>query len=304
MKKFLVLDNSNIMYKTFYAMNKGSDVDTNSGIAIQAALFSCNKYFKKYNPTQVVMTFDRPNWRKKYTESEECISQKIYKGNRRQKSTPAEKRKYKTFKEQLFDFETLMRERTSVICLSGEDLEADDLIAMFVYMHPDDEIIIISSDKDLIQLLDQDNVRLIDPATGKARTLDDWNGDRNLFMFEKCIRGDFGDNVQSALPRVRKTRILKAYNDEFEKTNLMNETWIHPVDDREMSVKALFEEGKLLMDLTNQPLEIQKKAVRIILHEMKNIGNFSYFHFMRYLGKRGLKKIADQATTLAKMLNL
>jgi len=302
MKRYLVLDISNVLYRTFFA-NKSEDDTTIGGLAHHCALTTINKYFKQFQPHKIIMTFDRPNWRKEYTESDQCISGKIYKGHRRQKMTPSEKAKYERFKEHLTDFENMMREHTSVVCCAGDGLEADDLVALFVQMHPDDELIVVSGDKDLMQLLDHDNIRLIDPATGKDRTLDEWGGDRDLFIFEKCFRGDAGDNVQSALPRIKKTRIMKAYNDPFERANVMNETWIHPVTGKEMVVKHLFKENELLMDLTQQPDEVRKNAIKIILKEMDNPGKYSYFHFMKFLGKYELKKIASQAELFAPMLS-
>lgn len=301
-KRYIVFDISNLLYRTFYA-NKSEDDTTLGGLAHHMALTTLNKYFKQFQPDKVIMTFDRPNWRKAYTESEDCVSKKIYKGQRRQKMTPKEKEKYARFKEHLKSFEVMMREHTSVVCLAGDGLEADDLVAIFVQMHPSDEIIVVSGDKDLIQILDHDNIRLIDPASGKERSLAEWEGDRDFFMFEKCFRGDTGDNVQSALPKIRKTRIRKAYDNSFEFANVMNETWTHPVDGRTMIVKELFKENQLLMDLTMQPEEIQKDAIKIILREMEDPGSYSYFHFMKFLGDYELKKIAEQAELFALMLS-
>ena len=154
----------------------------------------------------------------------------------------------------------------------------------------------------MIQLLGYPNVRLVDPATGKDRTLDEWDGDADLFMFEKCIRGDMGDNVQSALPRCRKTRILKAYKDDFEKANLMNETWTDP-DDHEFVVKKLFKENMLLMSLSHQPEDIQRTIIETVLQNLDQPGEFSYFHFMKFLGRFELKKLAQNADMFVGMLS-
>ena len=131
------------------------------------------------------MAYDRTSWRKAYTADEElCISQKPYKGNRRQNMTPAEKEMFAKFIRHLSDFEDMMTKQTSVICLASDGLEADDLIAGVAETFPDNEVIIVSADKDLIQLLRGINVKLIDPATGKDRRKllnDDYNGDVDYF---------------------------------------------------------------------------------------------------------------------------
>lgn len=303
--KYLCFDMSNILYKTFF-VHKNEDDDTIAGIASHSALVTLNKYYKEFKPTHMVFCFDRSNWRKEYTKTDQCLSGKVYKGQRRQNMTQRDKERYAIFMDHMNEFEEMIRKKTAIISLADDGLEADDLLAGVVQtmgvQEPDSEFIIVSSDKDLIQLLGYPNTTLINPADGKPRTLDEWGGDANLFMFEKCIRGDVGDNVQSAYPRLRKTRMMKAWEDEYERANLMMETWTDQ-NGKEFRVKDLFEENKLLMDLSSQPEEIQIKIVKTVLEGMRDPGKFSYFHFMKYLGKYELKKIAEQVDQFVPMLS-
>jgi len=315
--RYLIFDISNILYRTFYA-NKGDDDITLAGLAQHAALTTLNKYFKEYKPNKVVMTFDRPNWRKDYTKTDKCLSKRIYKGNRRQKMTPAEKAKYEVFCEHLDEFENMMKVHTSVVCLAAPLLEADDLMAGFVQVYDalDDEaeFIVVTADCDMKQLLEYPSVRLIDPATGKDRDLSDYENDVGLFMFEKCLRGDRGDNVMSAYPRVRRTRILKAYHDDFELNNLLNETWKHPDTEEHpineerpegtvFRVKDVFKENMLLMDLNSQPEHIRKLIVKTIVKEMEDPGRYSHFHFLAFLGKYKMEKVARQLEIFIPLLS-
>lgn len=303
--KYLVLDVTNILYRTFFAHKTEDDI-TVAGLAAHTALVTINKYYREFKPHKILMCFDRSSWRKEYTKSTECISGKPYKGNRRQKMTPKEKEKYELFLSHIADFEEMIRDHTTIVTLAGDGLEADDLVGgsiqVISVMEPEAEFVIVSGDKDMIQLLKHKNTTLIDPATGKKRTLDDWDGDADLFMFEKCLRGDLGDNVQAALPRVRKTRILKAYQDEYERANLMMERWTAP-NGREFLVKDLFNENILLMDLESQPDDIQEKIVNTVIDGLNDPGTFSYFHFMRFLGKYELKKVAEQAEQFVPMFS-
>lgn len=304
LNRYLVFDISNLLYRTFFA-HRGEEDITLAGLAHHMALSTLNKYFRQYKPHKIVMCFDRTSWRKEYSVSEQSISKRPYKGNRRQKMTPKDKVKYQEFLDHLADFEILMRDHTSIITLAGDGLEADDLVAGFVQiysMEEDNEIIVISGDKDMIQLLGYPNVRIVDPATGKDRTLDEWDGDAEYFMFEKCLRGDLGDNVMSAYPRIRSTRIKKAYENELERVNLMQESWKNPEGD-EFMVKEVFKENQLLMDLRKQPDHIQLRVIQTVLAGMKNPGAFSYFHFMKFLGKYELKKLAEQADQFVQMLS-
>jgi 5'-3' exonuclease len=307
--KYLIFDAGNILYRTFY-VHKSEDDITITGLAVNTAFMTINKYFKMFKPCKVVMAFDRSSWRKKYTASDECISEKPYKGNRRQNMTPSEEARYKLFLEHVGEFENMLREYTSIPVIADEGLEADDIIAglcqTLSVTEPDADKIIISQDKDLIQLLRYNNVRLIDPATGHDRTLEDWDNDPDLFIFEKCIRGDAGDNVQSAYPRIRRTRILKAYDDDYEKTNIMEHEWELPLGNnqtKKVTVKDLFKENVLLMDLSAQPLDIQKRMVSAVLYGLRNTGKFDYFTFLRFIGKYQMKRLGESIEYYIPMLS-
>lgn len=303
--KYLVFDATNLLYRTFHAHKTEDDI-TVAGLASHSALTTLNKYYRQFKPHKTIMCFDRSSWRKDYTASEQCLSQRPYKGTRRKDMTPSQKKKFELFCQHLNDFEDMLREHTAIITLSGEKLEADDLLAGVVQtvgvMDEDAEFIIVSGDKDMIQLLGYPNVRLVDPATGKDRTLDEWDGDAELFMFEKCIRGDRGDNIIGARPRCKSVRLRRAYKDPYEYANLMMETW-NDADGREFVVKKLFNENKLLMDLREQPEEIQKRIVKTVLEGLENPGTYSYFHFLRFLGKFELKKISEQVESFTQLLS-
>ena len=299
---FCLIDMSLILHKTYYVHAKVPTEDL-VPLAYHASLQTLNKYHKKYNPTKMIFAFDRGNWRKTYTQSELCISGKLYKGQRRQNMTPAQKKRWDVFKGFINDFEQLMRDHTSIVCLAGDSLEADDLIAGFCQQNTDaDEIVIITADKDMMQLLRFPNVLLIDPTTGKPRSLEEWNGDADHFLFEKALRGDVGDNLSSAYPRIRKTKIDEAYFDSFKRVNMMRETWTNQ-EGKTMVVGDLFEENKLLMDLSAQPDYIKEKIIAVIEHEMKNCGKYSHFHFLRFLGKYELKNVAKQLENFIPLLS-
>lgn len=292
--RYLVFDISNMLYRTFFVQKQESD-ETLAGLATHTALVTLNKYFRKFKPNKVVMVFDRPSWRKEYTASEECISKKPYKGNRRKDMTPSQEEKYGRFKAHIAEFEKLIADHTTIISLAEERLEADDLIAGFCQKmqgNTEDEIVIISADSDLLQLVRYGNVQVISPATDEPQSLEEYNGDPKYYVFQKCLRGDPTDNVQSAYPRVPAKRIQKAYTDPFEYVSLMKQTWTNE-NKVEFQVENLFAENQILIDLEKQPDDIRALMAAAIDRAMEKKRQFSMFFILKFIGKYKLNKIKE-----------
>jgi len=298
----LVFDISNLLHRTFF-VQKEVDDDTLAGLATHTALVTLNKYFKRFNPTRVVCVFDRSSWRKEYTASEACLSKKSYKGNRRKDMTPAQAEKYARFLNHLAEFEAVIQSHTSMMALACKLCEADDLIGGFcqIFDTPDDEIIIISADSDLLQLTKYKNVRVISPATDKEQSLEKYNNDPLYYLFHKCVRGDPTDNIQSAFPNVRSVRIAKAYSDEYERIQLMQETWT--AGDDVFVVGDLFKENEMLIDLTKQPPAIKRAILTTIDDEINRSKQFSMFHFLKFIGKYELVRIKEGIEQYIPMLS-
>lgn len=299
--KYLIIDTSNLLYRTFYA-NPNQEDGIALGMAMHSAFLTINKYYKLYKPDKIILCFDRDNWRKSYTMSDACYSKAIYKGMRRIDSTPSQRQQYADFLKHISEFEALMSEHTTIVCLAEKLLEGDDCIAAWVTRNqePTDEHIIISGDGDMVQLLQFANTRLVDPATGKEKLC----ADPKYYLFLKLFRGEpkSTDNVQSAYPKLRETKIAAAYVDPFALTNLRNDVWTNQ-DGREMSVGKLLDENKLLMDLTAQPEDIQDLMDLVVVRGKLAKKKFSHFHFMKFLGKYELKKIAEQLESFVPMLS-
>ena len=238
------------------------------------------------------------------TKADTCISGNVYKANRIKDAS------MEPYFALMDSFREVMTTHSSAIILRNEQCEGDDMIAGFVQLNANekDHIIIISGDRDFVQLLKYPNVRLINPDTGKDRNQPDdkeYYPDIDYFLFKKCVRGDKGDYVFSAYPNVRETRIKKAYEDEKERAAFMRETWTHKDEagnvTKTFNVGELFEENKILMDLTMQPKDVKEDLYKSIIDATENIGTYSNFHFLRFLGKHKLDNISqhiDQYTNL------
>lgn len=296
--KYLIIDGNAQAYRYFFT-NINEDVSTITAMAL-VSLLSKGQTLKDYHkPDDVVIVWDCPNnsWRKTYTspKNTEKVTHRLYKDGRHSTLSESKKEKLQQYVQNLNDFAEFFRTQTSILCLQANHLEGDDLIAGFVQAHPDDDHVILSSDKDFIQLIGSINgeVKLIEPTKYEERSLDEWNGDPNLFIFEKCFRGEgYGrDNIQSAYPRLLKKKIFAAYEDDYLLNNIMEHTFVveetkedHIVE-HNYTTRNLFNENRLLMDLSAQPPYIRKLIDQEIAESDANRGKFDFFKFVKFCKK-------------------
>ena len=296
----LITDVPNLFWRVVSAQSGkyAGNADDKAGLGLHSCLVTLNKYYRQIQPDQLAVVFEGSNnWRKQYTSSDRCVSKLGYKANRVKDPS------MQHLIEVLNHFENLVREHTSIVCLQHNEVEGDDLIGGYCQLHPDDQITILSGDKDFTQLLKNPNITLLNPDKGVPRTCED----PLYFMFEKCIRGDVGDNVRSAFPNVRSKRLEKAFNDPYEFTQLMNETWtkFNPKLDKDETflVKDLYEENRILMDLECQPHRIRKIINDTVDHAVSNTGKFNLFHFNKFLGQHDLQAIGKNPDQFIKMFS-
>jgi 5'-3' exonuclease len=256
-----------------------------------------------------------------------------YKRNRsdaRAAQTEKEQAEDKLFWETFDHLTKYLAESTNCSVIRNENAEADDIIARWIALHPQDHHVIISSDTDFVQLLaenvDQYNgitdelltIRGIFDAKGKP-VIDKKTKEPKVIpnpewlLFEKCMRGDSSDNVFSAFPGVRvkgtknKVGLTEAFEDRSKQgyawNNIMLQRWTDP-DGAEHRVLDDYERNRMLIDLTAQPVEI-KQAVDNSICSMishKDIGQVG-IRFMKFCGKYELTKASESAEQYARWLN-
>lgn len=306
----VILDVSNLFYSAFHAHSKEQE-EILLAMANKSFMDIINKHSREHKSDEVVLAFDgKKNWRKTYTRMPEAVTYKQYKGNRREKLTESEKRKLERFDQHVVEFRDMLREFTGLLVLQHDRLEADDLIAYFIQRRPKERHLIVSRDRDYLQLLQFPNVTLLDPATGKILTLEEYGNDPQYFMFRKCIRGDAGDNVMSSYPRIREPKIKAAFDNDYDFTNVMQHTfdaqWVHPKTGDIMSKKfktaRVFAENEILMDLTMQPEPIREILEEAVDYAYANRGRYDKVKFLRYCGRMDFQHIIQNITNYNTLL--
>lgn len=322
---YALIDTANTFFRARHVASRNTDTWEKIGMALHLTLASVNQVVRNHKIDHVVFCLEGRSWRKEFY--------KPYKANRKldeSAMTDAEIEENKMFWETYEMFTTFLREKTNVSVLREPNAEADDLIARFVALHPNDSHYIISSDTDYVQLISEnvfqyngvsnefitlkgyfkDNGKpVLDKKTKEHKLLED----PQYLLFKKCMRGDATDNVFSAYPGVRekgsknKVGLIEAYADRnkqgFNWNNMMLQRWLDH-EGVEQRVRDCYERNRTLIDLTAQPQDVKDKVDNAIRAGVRtNTTPQVGIHFMRFCGKYELNKISEQAEAYAKWLN-
>ena len=323
--KYVLIDTANLFFRARHVAFRAADEWEKVGYALHITLSAVNKVVNKFGADHVVFALEGRSWRKDVYAP--------YKRNRsdaRAAQTEKEQDEDKLFWETFDHLTKYLAESTNCSVIRNENAEADDIIARWIALHPQDHHVIISSDTDFVQLLaenvDQYNgitdelltIRGILDAKGrpvidKKTKLPKTIPNPEWLLFEKCMRGDSSDNVFSAYPGVRvkgtknKVGLTEAFEDRSRQgyawNNLMLQRWTDP-DGLEHRVLDDYERNRLLIDLRAQPVEI-KQAVDGSIRGMishKDVGQVG-IRFMKFCGKYELVKASESAEQYARWLN-
>ena len=305
---YILVDTANTFFRARHVI-KG-DADTKLGMAMHITLNSIKKAWQDFDGKHVVFCLEGRSWRKDYYAP--------YKRNRqetRSAMTVKEQEEDKLFWETFDKFKDFVTTKTNCTVLQNPRLEADDLIAGFIQNHPSDNHVIISTDSDFAQLIapnvkqyngvadtltthegifDKKGKMVIDNKTKQPKAVPnpEW------LLFEKCIRGDTSDNVFSAYPGVRKTKLQEAFEDRTQKgfawNNLMLQRWLDH-EGREHRVLDDYERNRKLIDLTQQPDDIRNVIVETITNQItepKSIDQVG-IRLLKFCNLYDLQRVAD-----------
>ena len=322
--KYALIDTANTFFRARHVASRNSDLSEKIGMALHLTLASVNQAVRKYGIDHVVFCLEGRSFRKDLYAP--------YKKNRvvdAMSVTEEEKEESEMFWDTYEKFTTFIKEKTNVSVLRHERAEADDMIARFIHLHPNDTHYIISTDTDYVQLI-TDKVHQYNGVEGHLITLEGYfkeNGkpvldkekkpklleDPAYLLFKKIIRGDAGDNVFTAYPRApekgskNRVGIREAFEDRdkqgFQWNNFMLQRWVDH-NGEEQRVRDCYERNRTLIDLKAQPQEI-KDAVDQRIRESVRVTTVPQvgIHFMKFCGKYELTKISEQAETYSKWLN-
>ncbi len=321
---FILVDTANTFFRARHAI-KG-DLDTKIGMSLHVTFNSVKKAWKDFNGSHVVFFLEGRSWRKDH-----YAPYKRQRSDARANFNEKEAEEEKVFWETFDHFKDFISEKTNCTVLQNPQLEADDLIAGWIQMHPHDQHVIISTDGDFAQLIspnvkqyngvteittthegyfDSKGKRVKDKKTGEEKPAPnpEW------LLFEKCMRGDTSDNIFSAYPGVRtkgsknKVGLLEAFEDKNKKgfnwNNLMLQRWI---DHEGIEHKVLddYQRNVVLCDLTAQPNEIRniiKETILSVTSTEKNVTQVG-LRLLKFCSSFELNKISENIEHYADPFN-
>lgn len=317
---YILVDTANTFFRSRHVVR--GDADIKVGMALHIMFNSIKKAWQDFEGKHVVFCLEGRSWRKDMY--------KPYKANRaeaRAALSPKEQEEDKLFWETFDAFKEFISTKTNCTVLHNPRLEADDLIAGFIQTHPKDEHVIISTDSDFHQLL-ASNVKQYNGVTEETHTLEgilDKKGNLVIdkktkepksipnpewLLFEKCMRGDPGDNVFSAYPGVRvkgtknKVGLQEAFEDRSKKgyawNNLMLQRWVDH-EGKEHRVLDDYERNRVLIDLSAQPTEVRDEITQTInnaKNEAKNISQVG-IRLLKFCQLYDMKRIMDSIQNYA-----
>lgn len=248
MSTYILVDYANLFHRSKHAVQ--GDVDMKAGMAMHIAFNSLKKMWNMFNADHVVVCLEGGSWRKDISSD--------YKANRAIRDLERTKKEIaddEFFFDVMDQFATFLDKQTNVTVIKESKIEADDIIARWIALHPNDNHVIFSGDSDFYQLL-AENVSIYDGVKDQTITINSITGGdgkpvtktrtvrkKNKFgkvvtkketimltapnpeyeLFKKIVRGDTSDNIFPAYPGVRengsskKPGIIEAFADRHNK---------------------------------------------------------------------------------------
>ncbi len=184
----IILDYSAICMSSFFARGSSSEEGLLRHFILNSIRMNNLKYRDKYG--EMIIACDGRSWRKDYFAE--------YKARRKKNRDSSD-----VDWEQVFKVFTKVREELNehmpykVICHSNA--EADDIIATLIRNTQEfgkhEPVMIVSSDKDFVQLQKYKNVEQWSPLTKKFIV----HENPNEYLYEHIFKGDSGDGVPNVL---------------------------------------------------------------------------------------------------------
>lgn len=322
MTTYLLVDTNNLLFRARHVTRAG-DTWERIGMTLHIMFSSLAASSRNFDVDHLVFCFEGRSWRKQYYEPYK-MQRKLLQSQK----SKEEREEDEEFMNMLNDLQVFLENKTNATVFQNDIVEADDCIALWIQNHPNDEHIILSTDSDFMQLIN-DNVCIFNGVENKIikkNGIFDLKGkhikkngkattfiDSDYLLFEKIIRGDSSDNIKPAYPGVRKkgtknkVGLDQAFADKdnqgFDWVNFMNVVW---TDEKgiDHTVKDDYERNRTLIDLTAQPAHIREMLnndIKRIKEESKH-NKMIGINFLAFCKKYELIRLSNNSDQISNLL--
>ena len=256
-------------------MNKG---ELDEEMVRHMILNSVRMYRTMFNEDfgELVLTYDsRAYWRKQLFPQ--------YKANRK-KGRESDDKDWDSIFGVLNQIKEEIKEFLPYKVVETYGAEADDVIAIVCKHYQSEKIMIVSGDKDFIQLQKYENVRQYSPITKKHV-----NGvNPVVYIKEHILKGDKSDGIPNVLsPDHTFTDGLRQRPLTIKK---MNSILTQDIDDLNDELKRNFQRNDALINLDNIPEELEQ----CILDDFKGATCGDRSKLLNYFMDKKLKSLTEQ----------
>ena len=208
-----------------------------------------------------------------------------YKANRSDKYAEQTAQEKAEFAQFMGEFKNAFSqlEKRGHLTIRQDGLEADDLAAWIVGKKAEfgiDQIWMVSSDRDW-DLLIQDGVSRFSTVTRKEITLDNWEDhydvEPSMYLTQKCLAGDTGDNVPgiAGIGPKRAIALIEQYGDLFDIYNAC------PISSKYKFIQSLNENADRLL-LNAELMDLVSYSEQALIEADMNLEDLSS-QIMEYL---------------------
>jgi 5'-3' exonuclease len=201
-----------------------------------------------------------------------------YKANRSEKYAEQTAQEKAEFAQFMGEFKNAFSqlEKRGHLTIRQDGLEADDLAAWIVGKKAEfgiDQIWMVSSDRDW-DLLIQDGVSRFSTVTRKEITLDNWDDhydvEPSMYLTQKCLAGDTGDNVPgiAGIGPKRAISLIEQYGDLFDIYNAC------PIDSKYKFIQSLNENADRLL-LNAELMDLVSYSEQALIEADMNLEDLS-----------------------------
>jgi len=276
----IIVDFNQVMISNLMTqLGNHTNVPLEEGLFRHMVINSIRSYKQKFGHEygEIVIACDDKNyWRKKVFP--------YYKANRKKNREASELNWTTVFN--IFDkIKQELREYFPYRVIQVESAEADDIIATLVRHSEDEKVLILSGDKDFVQLQTDSRVKQYDPVRKKWLAHDD----PGRYLTEHILKGDTGDGIPNVLSdddtfvanKRQKPLTQKKIDSFLDSDSLPSE------------IMRNFQRNKQVVDLSLIPLDISTQILDKYNQEAGKGREKIFVYFMLFKLKHLMENLSD-----------